>query len=109
MKTSVSPTLEDPEDLGVDECEPFDETSDLVVPPAQVEEPAALRVSIVQSTVLHTFYHKHPVHLTLDTGPTWSVPPPPSCMVSPSPPPPKWLVRLMELPQWMSLAKSTAP
>ena len=44
--------------------------SDLVVPPVQGEEPAALRVSIVQSPVLNTFYHDHPVQLTLDTGAT---------------------------------------
>ena len=42
----------------------------LVVPPVQSGEPAALRVSIVQSPVLHTFYHQHPVQLTLDTGAT---------------------------------------
>ena len=35
--------MNDSEDLS--DCEPFDETSDLVVPPAQVEEPAAVRVS----------------------------------------------------------------
>ena len=27
-------------------------------------------VSIVQSPVLHTFYHEHPIQLTLDTGAT---------------------------------------
>ena len=58
-----------PDDLGAEECEPLDESSDLVVPPVQSEEPAALRVSIVQSPVLNT-YHEHPVHLTLDTGAT---------------------------------------
>ena len=62
--------MDDPEDLGVDECEPFDESSDLAVPPVQGNEPAALRVSIVQSPVLNTFYHQHPVQLTLDTGAT---------------------------------------
>ena len=62
--------MNDPEDLGVDQKEPFDESSDLVVPPTQVEERAALRVSKVQSPVLHTFYHEHPVQLSLDTGTT---------------------------------------
>ena len=62
--------MDDPDDLGAEECEPLDESSDLVVPPAQGEEPAALRVSIVQSPVLNTFYHEHPVQLTLDTGAT---------------------------------------
>ena len=62
--------MDDPEDLGVDDCEPFDESSDLAVPPVQGNEPAVLRVSIVQSPVLNTFYHEHPVQLTLDTGAT---------------------------------------
>ena len=62
--------MDDPHDLGAEECEPLDESSDLVVPPAQGEEPAALRVSMVQSPVLNTFYHEHPVQLTLDTGAT---------------------------------------
>ena len=62
--------MDDPDDLGAEECEPLDESSDLVVPPVQGEEPAALRVSIVQSPVLNTFYHEHPVPLTLDTGAT---------------------------------------
>ena len=62
--------MNDPEDLVVNQQEPFDESSDLVVPPTQVEERAALRVSKVQSPVLHTFYHEHPVQLSLDTGTT---------------------------------------
>ena len=62
--------MDDPDDLGAEECEPLDESSDLVAPPVQSEEPAALRVSIVQSPVLNTFYHEHPVQLTLDTGAT---------------------------------------
>ena len=62
--------MDDPDDLGAEECKPLDESSDLVVPPVQGEEPAALRVSIVQSPVLNTFYHEHPVPLTLDTGAT---------------------------------------
>ena len=59
--------MDDPDDLGAEECEPLDESSDLVVPPAQGEEQAALRVSIVQIPVLDTFYHEHPVQLTLET------------------------------------------
>ena len=62
--------MDDPDDLGAEECEPLDESSDLVAPPVQSEEPAALRVNIVQSPVLNTFYHKRPVQLTLDTGGT---------------------------------------
>ena len=62
--------MDDPDDLGAEECEPLDESSDLVAPPVQSEEPAALRVSIVQSPVLNTFYHEQPVQLTLDTGAT---------------------------------------
>ena len=42
----------------------------LVAPLVQCEEPAALRVSIVQSHVLNTFYHEHPVQLILDTSAT---------------------------------------
>lgn len=49
---------------GAEEWEPLDDSSDLVVPPVQGEEPAALCVSIVQSPVLNTFYHEHPVQLT---------------------------------------------
>lgn len=60
----------DPDDLDAEICEPLDESSDLVVPPVQGEEPTALRISIVQSPVLHTFYHEHPVKLTLNTGAT---------------------------------------
>ena len=62
--------MDDPDDLGAEECEPLDESSDLVAQPVQSEEPAALRVSIVQSPVLNTFYHEQPVQLTLDTGAT---------------------------------------
>ena len=62
--------MDDPNDLGAEECEPLDESSDLVVQPVQSEEPAVLRVSIVQSPVLTTFYHEHPVKLTLDTSAT---------------------------------------
>ena len=62
--------MDDPDELGAEECEPLDESSDLAVPPVLGEEPAALRVSIIQSPVLNTFYHEHPVQLTLDTGAT---------------------------------------
>lgn len=62
--------MDEPEDLSVDECKPFGESSDLIAPPVQGEEPAALRGCIVQSPVLNTFYHKHPVQQTLDTGAT---------------------------------------
>ena len=55
--------MDDPDDLGAEECEPLDESGDLVVLPVQGEEPAALRVSIVQSPVLNTFYHEHPVQV----------------------------------------------
>ena len=81
-------------------------TSPLVraTPPVQGEEPAALCVSIVQLPVLNTFYHEHPVQLTLDTGATsnmirvssaklYGFPITPT---SQSPQPPKWLGRLME-------------
>ena len=62
--------MDEPDYLSAEEYEPLDESSDLVVPPVQGEEPAALRVSIVQSPVLNTFYHKHPMLLTLGTGAT---------------------------------------
>ena len=62
--------MDDPDDLGAEECEPLDESSDLAVPPVRSEEPVALHVIIVQSPVLNTFYHEHPVQLTLDTGAT---------------------------------------
>ena len=62
--------MDDPDDLGAEEYEPLDESSNLAVPPAQGEEPAARRVSIVQSPVLNIFYHEQPVQLTLDTGAT---------------------------------------
>ena len=62
--------MDDPDDLDTEECEPLDVSRELVAPPVQGEEPAALRVSIVQSPVLNTFYHEHRVQLTLDTGAT---------------------------------------
>ena len=64
--------MDDPDNPGAEECEPLGESSDLVVPPVQSGETAALRVNIVQSPVLHTFYHQHPVQLTLNTGATSS-------------------------------------
>jgi len=51
----------------------MDESCDLIVPPVQGEEPAALNMSIFQSPVLNTFYREHPVQLTLDTGATSSM------------------------------------
>ena len=48
--------MDDPEDLNADE-----------------QEPAALHVSIVQSPAFDTFYHKHPVQLTLDPWSTNSL------------------------------------
>ena len=62
--------MDDPDDLDAEICEPFDESSDIVVPPVQGEEPTAHRVSIVQSPVLNIFYHEHPLQLTFDTGAT---------------------------------------
>ena len=61
-----------PDDLGAEECEPLDESSDLAVLPVQSEGPTALHLSIVQSPV-NTFYHERPVQLTLDTGATSSM------------------------------------
>ena len=103
--------MDDPDDLGTEECKPLDESSDLVVRPVPSEEPAVLRVSIVQSPVLNAFYHGHPVQLTLDTGATSNMVRASSAQLYgfPITRPPKWPVRLMELPQWMSLANSTAP
>ena len=62
--------MDDPDNPGAEECEPLGERSEIVVPPVQSGEPAALRVNIVQSPVLHTFYHQHPLQLTLDTNAT---------------------------------------
>ena len=45
-------------------------TCDTLADPAPPSDPSALRVSIVQSPVLHTFYENHPIPLTLDTGAT---------------------------------------
>ena len=103
--------MDDPDDPGAEECEPLDESSDLAVTPVQSGEPAALRVSINQSALLHTFYHPHPVQLTLDTGATSNMVRASSAQLYSFPitRPPEWLVRLMESPQWMLLAKSTAP
>ena len=63
--------MDDPEDPSIDDCEPLDGSSYPVAPlVVQGEEPAAIRVSIVQSSVLNTFYHERPVQPTLDTGAT---------------------------------------
>ena len=88
--------MDDPEDPGIDDCEPLGESSDLVASPVQGEEPAALRVSIVQSPVLNTFYYEHPVQLTLDTDATSNMIHASSTKLYgfPSPRPPKWLGRL---------------
>ena len=58
-------------DIPIDEAaEPVEAIDDVIVQAIQADEPSALRVSIVQSLVLNTFYHEHPVQLTLDTGAT---------------------------------------
>lgn len=44
--------VDNPEDLSVDEWEPFDESNDLAVPPVQVNQLAFLCISIVQSPLL---------------------------------------------------------
>lgn len=38
-----------------------------------VDDPYALRVSIIQSPVLNCFFRQHPVRLTLDTGATSNI------------------------------------
>ena len=58
-------------DIPIDEAaEPVEAIDDVIVQAIRADEPSALRVSIVQSPVLNTFYHEHPVQLTLDTGAT---------------------------------------
>ena len=58
-------------DIPIDEAaEPVEAIDDVIVQAIRADEPSALRVSIVQSPVLNTFYHEHPVQLTLDTGTT---------------------------------------
>ena len=63
-----------PDDLVENDYDPYDECcdrdptalqSDPVLPDSQ---PIALGVSIIPSPILNTFYHEHPVQLTLDTG-----------------------------------------
>lgn len=52
--TQLHMVMDDPEGLGVDECEPVDESSDFIAPLVQGEEPAALHICIVQSPVFNT-------------------------------------------------------
>ena len=58
------------DDLPPDDCESFDPNNDGVASFVHADDPTAHRVSIVQSPVLHTFYHEHPIQLSLDTGAT---------------------------------------
>ena len=103
--------MDDPDDPGAEKCEPLDESSDLVVPPVQSGEPAALRVSIVQSPVLNTLYHQHPVQLTLDTGATFNMVRASSAQLYGFPiTPASQMARQADgVTPWMSLAKSTTP
>ena len=59
-----------PDEFAACDCDPYDECCDPVLTTEQSNAPTALRVSIIQSPVLNTFYHEHPVQLTLDTGAT---------------------------------------
>ena len=64
---------DDPDEFATGDCGPYNECCDHVLPPEHSDAstaPTALRVSIIQSPVLNTFYHEHPVQLTLDTGAT---------------------------------------
>ena len=61
---------DDYDDLPPDDCESFDPNNDGVASFVHADDPTAHRVSIVQSPVLHTFYHEHPIQSTLDTGAT---------------------------------------
>lgn len=64
---------DDPDEFATGDCGPYDECCDHALPPEHSDvptAPTALRVSIIQSPVLNTFYHEHPVQLTLDTGAT---------------------------------------
>ena len=63
--------MTDQPDIPIDEgAEPVEAIDDVIVQAIRADEPSALRVSIVQSPVLNTFYHEHSVQLTLDTGAT---------------------------------------
>ena len=61
---------DDHDDSHPDDCEAFDPSYDSVANAVQTDDSTAHRVSIVQSPVLHTFYHDRPIQLTLDTGAT---------------------------------------
>ena len=66
-------TNDDPDEFATGDCGPYNECCDHVLPPEHSDAftaPTALSVSIIQSPVLNTFYHEHPVQLTLDTGAT---------------------------------------
>lgn len=56
-----------PETALESDCEPDNES---VAQAVSVDDPSALRVSIIQSPVLNCFFREHPVRLTLDTGAT---------------------------------------
>ena len=80
-------------DIPIDEAaEPVEAIDDVIVQAIQADEPSALRVSIVQSPVLNTFYHEHPV-----TGATSNMVRASSAKMYGFPMTPlrKWLVRLM--------------
>ena len=61
---------DDHDDFHPEDYESFQSSQDVVANAVQTDEPSALCVRIVQSPVLRTFYHEHPVQLTLDTGTT---------------------------------------
>ena len=61
---------DDYDDLSPNDCESCDPNNVGVANFVHADDPTAHRVSIVQSPVLHTFYHEHPIQLTLDTGAT---------------------------------------
>ena len=63
--------MTDHPDIPIDEeAEPVEAIDDVIVQAIRSDEPSALRISIVQSPVLNTFSHEHPLQLTLDTGAT---------------------------------------
>ena len=81
-----------------------DDIEDLASPvpdefPPPGDEPSALRVQIIQSPVLNTFFNEHPFQLTLDTGAT-------SNIILPLP---RWPGNLIVLLPWTSLVRYTAP
>ena len=90
--------MTDHPDIPIDEAaEPIEAIDDVTVQAIRADEPSALRVSIVQSPVLNTFYHEHPVQLTLDTGATSNMVRASSAKMYGFPMTPlrEWLVRLM--------------